>query len=105
REFEYDENRMLSHFEKLLRKWASGNDQGSLNLALNRFALRNRASLMWNVFMEIGAEYATTLGVMLEGVLNESLFLTHPDYVYGGTALLGGLHKAGDVLLRERMEK
>jgi len=42
---------------------------------------------------------------MLERVLNESLFLTHPDYAYSGTALLGALHKVGDAAQRERLER
>ena len=45
REFEHEENRILSHFEKLLRQWAAAGDTARLNTALGRFAVRNRTSL------------------------------------------------------------
>jgi hypothetical protein len=105
REFEHEENRILSHFEKLLRKWAAVGDATRLSAAIDRFAVRNRTSLMWTVLMEVGAEYPLTLGILLEEVLGESLFLTHPDYAYGGTELLGALHKTGASARRERLEK
>jgi len=105
REFEHDENRILSHFEKLLREWAAAGDTARLNEALDRFSVRNRTALMWTVFMEAGAEYPSTLGILLEGILNESLVLTHPDYAYAGTALLGALHGAGGPAQRESLEK
>jgi hypothetical protein len=75
-----------------------------LNEALDCFAIRNRTSL-WTVLMEAGAEHPSALGAMLGGVLDESLFLTHSDYAYGGTALLGALHKTGNVVQRKRLEK
>ena len=105
RDFEHEENRIITHFEKLLRGWATANDTQRLTEALDQFARRNRTSLMWTVIMAAGAEQPTTLGVLLEGVLSESLFLTHPDYSYGGTALLGALHKLGDVEGRGRLER
>jgi hypothetical protein len=105
REFEHEESRILSRFETLLREWAAANDTERLRNALDRFASRNRTSMMWTVFMEAGAEYPSTLGILLEDVLNESLFLTHPDYSYGGTALLGALHKMGGSARRERLER
>jgi len=104
REFENEENRILSHFEKTLREWAAVNDVGRLNSALDHFAVRNQTSLLWTVFFEAGAEYPATLGTLLEGVLSEPVFLTHPDYAYGGATLLGALHKAGDQRQRERLE-
>lgn len=54
RDFEHEENRILSHFEKLLREWAAAGDGARLNAALDAFARRNRTSLMWSVFMEAG---------------------------------------------------
>lgn len=45
------------------------------------------------------------LNSVLEEVLSESLFLTHLDYSYGGTALLGALHMVGDSVRRERRER
>jgi hypothetical protein len=104
RKFENEENRILSHFEKILREWAAANDVERLNAALDRFATRNQTSLMWNVFMEAGAEYPATMGLLLEGVLSEPVFLTHSDYAYGGAILLGALHKAGGREQRERLE-
>ncbi|MBU3930835.1 MAG: hypothetical protein KKF01_00030, partial [Proteobacteria bacterium] len=86
RDFEHEENRILSRFEKLLREWAAAGDIQRLSEALDQFARRNRTSLMWMVIMQVGAEYPTTLGVLLEEALSESLFLIHPDYSYGGTA-------------------
>ena len=83
REFENEENRILSYFEKTLREWAAVNDVGRLNSALDHFAVRNQTSLLWTVFFEAGAEYPATLGTLLEGVLSEPVFLTHPDYAYG----------------------
>jgi hypothetical protein len=105
REFEHDENRILSHFEKLLREWAAAGDADRLNSALDRFSVRNRTALMWTVFMEAGAEYPSTLGILLKEALNEPLFFTHSDYCYAGTALLGALHRAGGVAQRESLEK
>ncbi len=105
RQFENDENRILAHFEKLLREWAAGNDTARLTLALDLLALRNRTSLLWMVLMEVGAEYPSTPGVLLEELLSESSFLTHQDYVYGATALLSALHKLGDTARRERLER
>jgi hypothetical protein len=105
RSHENEENRILSHFEKLLREWAAASDTTRLNTALDRFAVRNRTSLLWTVFLEIGAEHPPTLGILLESVLNEPLFLTHLDYAHGGTALFGALHKAGNATQRMRLEK
>ena len=105
RDFEHEENRILSRFEALLREWSAAGDNQRLTEALDQFARRNRTSLMWTVIMEAGAEHPTTLGVLLEEALRESLFLTHPDYAYGGTALLGALHKTGDSTRRERLER
>jgi len=105
RDFEHDENRIITHFEKLLRGWATASDTQRLTEALDQFARRNRTSVMWTVIMEAGSEHPMTLGVLLEDVLRESLFLTHPDYSYGGTALLGALHKVGDMKRRERLER
>ena len=105
RSFELEENRLLSHFEGLLHQWAAAGDSAHLNTALDHFATRNRTSLLWTVFLEAGAQYPATLGAMLEGLLHESLFLTHPDYAYGGTALLGALHKTADAAQRERLER
>jgi len=105
RSFEREENRILSHFEKLLRKWAAEGDTARLNAALDRFAVCNHTSLLWTVFLEAGAQHPSTLGSILESVLNEPLFLTHPDYAHGGSALLAALHKAGDASHRERLER
>ena len=60
RQFEYEENRILSHFVKLLRQWAAAGDNPRLNAALDAFARRNRTSLMWSVFMEAGAAHPKT---------------------------------------------
>jgi hypothetical protein len=105
REFEHEENRILSHFEELLNQWAAAGDTARLNAALDHFAARNRTSLMWMVFLEAGAAHPLNLGALLHEVLSEPLFLTHPDYSYGGTALLGALHKAGDTVQREKLEQ
>ena len=105
RAYNQNENRILSHFEKLLDEWAAANDIAKLNIALDRFAASNHTSLMWTVFLEAGAKYPSTLGVMLECVLNEQLFFTALDYYYGGTALLGALHKTGDASKREWLER
>ena len=105
RTFEHEESRILAHFESLLGEWAATNNLTTLDKALDRFAVRNRTSLMWTVFMEAGAEHPSSLGVLLEDVLNEPLFLTHPDYAFGGAALLGSLHRAGNRAQRERVEK
>jgi hypothetical protein len=105
RVYEHEENRILSHFEKLLHEWPAKGDTDRLMVALDRLAKCNRTSLLWTVFLEAGSEYPLTLGVLLEKLLNESLFLTHPDYSYGGTALLGALHKTEDSVRRRRLEK
>ena len=41
---------------------------------------KQHTSLLWSVFLEAGAEYPSTLGVLLESILDEPVFLTHPDY-------------------------
>ena len=105
RSYEYNGNRILTHFEKLLREWTAANDIAKLNLSLNRFAACNHTSMMWTVFMEAGAEYPSTFGVLLECVLDATDILTALDYSYGGTALFGALHKIGDAARRERLEK
>jgi hypothetical protein len=51
RRFEYEENRILSHFEGLLRQWAAAGDSAHMSAALDRFAACNRTSLMWTVFL------------------------------------------------------
>lgn len=105
RDFEHEENRILSHFEKLVREWAAAGDAARLNAALDAFARRNRTSLMWSVFMEAGAAHPQTLGLLLAEVLNESMFLRHADYAYGAAALVGALHEAGNATDRERLER
>lgn len=102
---EQNENRILSHFENLLREWAAAGDITKLNAALDAFAVSNHTSIMWNTFLETGSRFPSTLGVLLECVLDEPTFLIHPDYSYGGTALLGALHKFGDAARRERLER
>ncbi len=102
---EHNEYRILSQFETLLDEWAAADDAERLCTALDHFAARNRTSLMWGAFLKAGANHPATLGRELEPVLAESLFLTHPDYCYGGTLLFAALHKAGDASLRERLEK
>jgi hypothetical protein len=105
RGYKQDENRILTHFETLLNQWAAVGDALKLNTALDAFAISNHTALMWTVFFEAGAKYPSTLGVLLESVLVESVFLTHLDYSYGSTALLGALHKFGDIDRRERLEQ
>jgi hypothetical protein len=105
RQYEHEENRILSRFETLLDEWAAAGDAERLHLALDRLAARNRTSLMWGVFMRAGAKYPVTLGGELEPLLSESLFLTHSDYCYAGTLLFAALHKAGDAAQRERLER
>jgi hypothetical protein len=105
RVYEHDENRILSHFEKLLHDWAARGDDARMVAAIEQLAKSNRTSQLWTVFLEAGSEYPLTLGVLLEELLKESLFLTHPDYSFGGTALLGALHKTGDSVRRRRLER
>jgi hypothetical protein len=105
REFEHEENRILSRFESWLQGWAESGDGTRLEASLDRFLRRNRTSLLWNVFLEAAAKHPPSLGNLLEPVLDEPVFLSHPDYVYAGTALLGALHRMGDAAHRERLEK
>ena len=105
RRHEHNENRILTHFERLLNEWAAAGDAAQLNVALDCFAARNRTSEMWKVFLVVGARHPHTLGRDLEPVLRESLFLTHADFCYGGVLLFAALHKAGDVAQRERLER
>lgn len=103
--YEYNENLILTHFETLLEEWAAAGDTVRLSAALDRFAARNRTSEMWNVFLAVGARHPQTLGRELAPVLHESLFLTHPDYCYGGVQLFSALHRSGDVLQQEQLER
>lgn len=105
REFENEENRIISHFELLLRRWAGETDPAHLDTALDRFAACNRTSLLWNILMEAGAEFPSTLGHRLEGLLHQPIVLTHPDYAYAGTKLFGSLHKVMNRGAREQLEK
>ncbi len=105
RNHEHEENRILSHFETLLNKWAAKADSEILGIILDHFAARNRTSLIWTLFLEAGAKHPDALGWELEPVLQESLFLTHPDYCYGGILLFGALHKVGNIVQRKRLEK
>lgn len=105
REFEHEENTILSRFEQVLRSWAATNDTNRLGTALASFAARNRTALMWTVLMEAGAEYPDTLGIMLQDVLSSAVALSHPDYAPAAAALLGALHSSGDRELRVRLEQ
>jgi hypothetical protein len=105
REFEHEEQTILSHFEQVLRGWAAANDSAQLNTALTSFVARNRTALMWTVFMEAGAEYPHSLGIMLLDALNSAVVLSHPDYSYAAAALLSALHSSGDRELRIRLEQ
>ena len=104
RSWEHEENRILTHFEKLLREWAAIGDMAQLTTALDCFAARNRTSLMWTVLMEAGGEYPETLGALLRDMLDEPVFLTHSDYAYSAICLLDALHKMGDPATREHLE-
>jgi hypothetical protein len=104
RTFEHEENRIVSHFERLLRGWAAEGNAAKLDEVLDSFACHNRSSLMWTILMEVGAEYPMTLGLKLEAALREPLFLLHPDYTFGSVTLLGALHKTGDTAQRENLE-
>lgn len=105
RDFAYEENRILSHFETLLRAWANANDVSRIEAALDAVARRNRTSLMWSLLMEIGAEHSQSLGCRLERLLTQPACLYHPDYAYAAAALLAALHKTGDQTKRERLEE
>jgi hypothetical protein len=105
RDFEPEESRILSHFEKLLEKWAAEGEMPRLEAVVDRFVGRNRTSLMWNVFMEVGSRHPGTLGALLVEAFDEPPFLTNPDYSYAAIALLKSLHRAGDVDLRRRLEQ
>lgn len=102
---EHEESKILKRFEALLEDWLAAGDMARVGTALDHFAVRNRTSQLWMVFMEVGANHPTTLGTELEPVLTESLFLTHPDYSYGGVLLFAALHRRGDATQRERLEK
>ncbi|HEY4257292.1 MAG TPA: hypothetical protein VGM66_08775 [Candidatus Udaeobacter sp.] len=105
RDFAYEENRILSHFEILLRGWAGDNDVARIEAALDAVARRNRTSLVWALLMEIGAEHPQSLGYRLEPLLTEPVCLYHPDYAYAAAALLRALHRVGDQTKRERLEQ
>lgn len=105
RRHEHEENQILTRFEALLDEWAATGDTARMSAALDRFAARNRTSEMWEIFLAAGAKHPQTLGRELEPVLQESLFLTHADYCYGGVLLFAALHKSGDAAQRERLEQ
>ncbi len=104
RNFEPEENRILSHFESLLDGWAASSNRARLRQVVNRFLDRNQTSLMWNVFMEVGARHPHTLGVLLAEALDESVFLTNPDYRHAATLLLKALHKTSGTKRRLQLE-
>ncbi|WP_395747430.1 hypothetical protein [Prosthecobacter sp.] len=99
------ESQILSRFKALLNEWAAAGEEVNLGAALDRFISKNHTSLMWKIFMEVGAKYPFTLGRTLEPMLTEPLFFTHPDYRFGGILLFKSLHSVGDIEQRERLEK
>src|ERR1700726_133060 len=105
RDFAYEENRILSHFEDLLRGWAAADDVDRLEAALDAVIRRNRTSLLWSLLMEVGAEYPHSLGERLHPLLGEPLCLYHSDYAHAGAALLGSLHKSRNSRQRQRLEQ
>ncbi len=105
REFEHEESRILSHFETVLRGWASNGDIVRLNDSVDAFIRRNQTSYMWTVFLEIGAENPITLGSLLAPVLAEKAFLSHSDYAQAGVQLFGALHRTGTTETRNRLEQ
>jgi hypothetical protein len=105
REQAYQESRLLSHFEELLRGWAAANDATRIDATLDAFARRNRTSLLWSMLMELGAEYPQSLGHKLEPLLAEPVCLYEPDYSDAAAALLASLHRTGDPNRRERLER
>lgn len=105
RRHDYEESRILTRFEALLEKWVIAGDMKRVGVALDHLAVRNQTSQIWMLIMELGAKHPTTLGEELEPILDESLFLTHPDYSYGGISLFAALHKEGDTTQREHLEK
>ena len=100
-----EENRILSHFQELLRQWAAKNDATRIDAVLDAFARRNQTSLLWSVLMDIGAEYPQSLGHKLEPLLLEPVCLYDHDYTYAAAGLLSALHKSGDPNRRERLER
>jgi hypothetical protein len=105
RELANEENRILSHFEALLRGWAAANDTIRIDAALDAVARRNHTSLIWSILMEVGAEHPKSLGNRLEPLLMEPVWLYDPDYSYAAAALLASLHKTGDRSRRARLER
>ncbi|MDI1319909.1 MAG: hypothetical protein PSW75_06895 [bacterium] len=105
RDYEHEENRILTRYESLLRKWAAASDTARLQATLDCFAERNANSLLWGVMLEIGAEFPAAFGVMLVDLMDETSFLAHPDYRFAGTKLFGVLHRTGDSAMRTRMER
>ncbi|HEY5553158.1 MAG TPA: hypothetical protein VIK52_14790, partial [Opitutaceae bacterium] len=105
REFEHDEARILGRFERSLRNWAQTGDRERLEQALDAFARYNRTSLMWGVFMAIGAESPSALGCLLAPVLEEPTFLSHPDYFHEAVNLFGALHRLGPQEVRANLER
>jgi hypothetical protein len=105
RDFAHEENRILSHFEVLLRRWASDNDVARIEAALDVVAHRNHTSLIWALLMEIGAEHPQSLGQRLEPLLKEPVFLYRRNYSDAAAALVASLHKVSDQPRRERLER
>lgn len=105
RRHEHEENQIVTRFETLLDEWATAGDTARMSAALDRFVTCNRSSEMWSIFLTAGAKHTQTLGLLLEPVLQESIFLTHPDYQYSGVRFLSALHKSGDIAQRERLEQ
>ena len=105
RGFEPEESRILSHFETHLDRWAAEGDMPRLEAVIDTFAERNRTSLMWNIFMEVGSRHPQTLGVLLLEAFDEPTFLINPDYSHPAIVLLKSLHAAGDATRRRRLEK
>lgn len=105
RGFEPEESRILSHFETLLDQWAAGGDMPRLEAVIDIFAEKNRTSLMWNIFMEVGARHPQTLGALLLEAFDEPTFLINPDYSHPAVVLLKSLHAAGDATRRRRLER
>ncbi len=98
------EPRIQIRLRDALRAWCRAEDVPILERAVDAFARSASGSAPWNLLMEAGSQFPTTLGRLLGDLLSEPALLTEPDYSFNATRLLAALHESGDGNHRRHLE-
>jgi hypothetical protein len=102
---ESNSGRILRRFGQWLDHWCQTGNAGALDIVLDSVARKDTSAEVWQCLLEKGATYPNLLGIQLQPLLKEPLFLDHYHYGHEAMNLFGSLHKAGDAPKREELEK